>query len=153
MNLLLLATDAEIKYLPMMKPIIGSGHNTSVVTKKALTLVEVLIYCRQRKITGVVTTQAQLISKLTGENYSKEPSLTDYAGSLLTKDGIDFVFINPLETLFTLPYGKFLMSRYISKLTKPNNWWKATEFSWEVATPASLDSLLTRFKTALLIAS
>jgi DNA polymerase I-like protein with 3'-5' exonuclease and polymerase domains len=155
MNLLFLGTEEDRKYAPRLKSIIGSGHSTYVIFVEATTLTEILVYCKTKGITGVICTQAQLIPKLSGETYAngKVPSLDAYTGSMFHKDGIDFVFINPLDHLFKVSYGTFLASRFISKLTKADSWHHATPFSWEIANESTIEKLYNYFSTAYAIAA
>jgi DNA polymerase I-like protein with 3'-5' exonuclease and polymerase domains len=155
MNLLFLGTEEDKAYLPRLKPLVGVGHVTSISLTLATTLAEILFICKKKEITGVICTQAALIYKFTGElqiGKKKLPSLDAYSGSLFTKDGVDFVFINPLKHLVSVPYGSLLTGRYISKLTKPNKWLHATPFTWEIATAATLDHLYAKFSSAFAIA-
>lgn len=153
MNLLFLGTTEDEKHVYHLKPIIGVGHVTKVITQRATTLTEILVYCKKHLITGVITTQANLIEKLSGEDYgNKSPSLDNYAGSMFYRDGIEFLFVHPLEHVNTVPFGTFLLTRYISKLTKPEEWYTSTPFTWEIATELSIERLYEQFKAATLLA-
>lgn len=157
-NLLFLGTPEDEPFLPRLKGIIKHTGSTYVVTKPVTTLIEVVMYCQKRGITGIICTQAALIPKLSGLTIDasgkkpKLPSLDNYAGSYFLHSGIEWVFMNPLKHLMTVSYGTFLAKRYISKLTNPESWYKATEFSWEVATASTLERLYQRFSAAQLIA-
>jgi DNA polymerase I-like protein with 3'-5' exonuclease and polymerase domains len=152
MNILFLGTEEDNPYLHGLKPLIGVGHSTKVILQRVTTLAEVQHYCAKHKITAVITTQAQLIPKLSGEDYgNKTPSLDNYAGSLFLKAGIEYLFVHPLAHTITVPYGTFLLSRYISKITSPLSWKSTTEFSWEIATPQTIEALYERFKAATLL--
>ena len=69
-----------------------------------------------------------------------QPSIDNYAGSLFRKDGIEVVIVSPLHQLISVPYGKFLTSRYISKLTNPGAWIKPPAFNWCVLTPSNIEA-------------
>ena len=153
MNLLFLGTEQDKPYLHNLKSMIGIGNHCKVILTKATTLIEITQYCKHHSITGVITTQAHLIEKLTGEDYgNKSPSLDNYAGSLFKRDIIDWVLVHPLAHVNTVPYGKFLLTRYISKLITPERWYTSTEFSWEIATESNIGAIYERFKTATLLA-
>lgn len=153
MNLLFLGTSADEPYLSRLKPILGVGNHCKVITQKATTLVEIQLYCKKNAITGVICTQAHLIEKLTHENYgTKTPSLDNYAGSYFNQDGVEWVFVHPLAHTVTVPFGTFLIQRYISKLISPEKWYTATPFSWEIANESTLAALYERFSTSPLIA-
>ena len=153
MNLLYLGTAADTNYLHLLKPLLGVGNSCKVILTPATTWAEIGLYCKKHDITGVICSQAAFIPRVTGEDYgSKAPSIDNYAGSLVTKAGISVVFVNPLEHIITVPYGKFLLTRYITKLTQKESWYKSTEFSWEVVSQTNVESLYNLFQTAALIA-
>jgi len=153
MNLLFLGTAEDEAYLHKLKPIVGVGNHTKVVLQKATTLAEIELYCNKHSITGVICTQANLIQKLTGEDYgNKIPSLDNYAGSLFKRNGIEWVFVHPLAHTITVPFGNFLLSRYITKLIYADRWYTSTPFSWEVATEATIGALYERFTQAVILA-
>lgn len=160
MNLLFLGTAADapdgrgsVGYLHKLKPLIGVGNTCRVLVTPATTWTEVKIYCQKHEITGVICTQAALIERLTGEDYkNKLPSIDNYAGSLFNRDGINVVFVHPLARTITVPYGSFLLGRYISKLVNPTKWVTAPEFTWEVLTPSTAELLYDRFQSAILCA-
>ncbi len=153
MNLLFLGTEADKPYLHKLKSPIGIGNSCKLMLTPATTLIEITSYCKKNNITGVICTQANLIAKLTGEDYgNKSPSLDNYAGSFFIRDNIEFVFVHPLAHTITVPYGIFLLNRYISKITQPSSWYTSTTFSWEIATPKNIGDLYERFKEATLLA-
>jgi len=153
MNLLFLGTADDEPYLPRLKPLVGVGTFVKVITQRATTLAEIILYCRKNNITAVATTQAQLIEKLTHEDYQgKTPSLDNYAGSYFSHSDISWVFVHPLAHTITVPFGTFLLQRYISKLVAPDSWYTSTPFSWEVANESSIGALYEKFKTATLLA-
>ena len=152
MNLLFLGTPDDESYAYKLKSIIGAGNPCKVILQKATTLIEITHYCQKHSITGVICTQPQLIEKLTGEDYgTKTPSLDNYAGSLFTRDGIEWVFVHPLAHTITVPFGNYLLSRYISKLIYPDRWYTSTPFSWEIVSEKSIGALYERFSQATIL--
>jgi len=152
MNLLFLGTELDKPYLHKLKPIIGVGNPCKLILQKATTLIEITTYCKKHGITGVICTQPQLIQKLTGEDYGKKlPSLDNYAGSLFDKEGITWVFVHPLAHTISVPFGGFLLHRYISKLTAPDTWYTSTKFSWEIVNENTIGVLYERFSQATLL--
>lgn len=153
MNLLFLGTAEDVPYLPRLKPIIGVGHSTRVITQPASTWTEILFYCRKHSITGIFCTQSSFIERVTQENYErKTPSLDTYAGSLISRDGIEVVFLPPLPLMVKADHVPFLISRFVSKLTNPKSWHSSTKFSWEIANEATLPTLYERFSSAFAMA-
>lgn len=97
----------------------------------AQTFYEIESYCASRKITAVVTTSPYILAKLLDKDTDKKaPSIDNYAGSVFTRHGIEYLIVSPLEQLVTVPYGKMLTTRYISKLVYPAKWVKVPEFNW-----------------------
>jgi len=153
MNLLFLGTEQDKPYLHKLKPIIGVSNHCKVILTKATTLFEITTYCKLHNITGVICTQPQLIEKLTGEDYgNKAPSLDNYAGSFFQRGEIQWVLVHPLAHTITVPFGSFLLARYISKLIAPEKWYTSTEFSWEIVNESTVGAIYERFKAATLLA-
>ena len=137
-NTLLLCTQDDVKYLPAMKPLMQHEGSTFVCNEIMSTVSELKIYCARKAVTKVFCTQEKLIPRLTGSYVTgaKEGTLSDYAGSYFQQGDLEIVFLNPLAQLFTVPYGKFLASRFISKLHAPHKWFPSIEFSWKLFSPA-----------------
>lgn len=129
-------------YLTYLKPCVGSA-TTFVRLEKVDTLTQVAMYCHKKGVTRVISSSTSLLEKLLHWDRRAAAKLSNYAGSYFTiptldKNGtIEIVFIPPLKQLVTVPYGQFMAKRFISKLTKPESWYKATEFSWELLTASN----------------
>jgi DNA polymerase I-like protein with 3'-5' exonuclease and polymerase domains len=137
-SLLFLGTPNDRAYLPRLKGCVGSAK-VFLSTEPIQTLYEVKSYCAKRGITGVITTSPILLQKLLPQSDSqKTPSIDNYAGSLFIKDAIEYVIINPLDHLISVPYGEFLIRRYISKLTLKDKWLPQPQFSWAILNQSSL---------------
>ena len=136
-NILFLGTYDDKPYLSYLKGCVGNAK-VSLSIEPIQTVTEVIVTCKQRNITGVISTNRTLLTKLLGaEGERKSPSLDNYTGSFFTRDGIDIVFIDPLEHFIKVTYGKFLTKRFISKLVNPEVW-QLTEgigFSWSIIKP------------------
>lgn len=154
-NCLFLGTPEDKEYVPYLKSLF-SGKTTYVVCGgeiKYLTMLE--LYCSKREITGVVCTDREILSKLLAEvgNIRSNPSLDDYQGSVFTYKSVEIVFISPLKQLFTVPYGKFIAQRFISKVTQPTTWAEPTAFSWTLLKPENIDHVYENFSHAYAIAA
>lgn len=135
-RVLLLGTPADTSYLPYLK---GCVNGASVVVKTiagSVTKAEVLLFCKQRKISKVLTTSVPFLRTILSWDKKKAPSLDAYSGSYFSlpsldnpDEAIEVVFIPPLKQLVTVPYGKFITSRYITKLTEPDKWFTPSEFN------------------------
>jgi DNA polymerase I-like protein with 3'-5' exonuclease and polymerase domains len=152
MNKLFLGTYEDKSYLAYLKSYFN-GHVTYTVTDPVDTLMQLQMYCSKRNINGVVSTNKNVLIKLLAlqGNNKTSVSLDDYSGSLFTYQGIEIVFIKPLKQFFTVSYGKFLAARFISKITRPQEWRESTKFVWEVGTPENFERLYELYKSAFLI--
>lgn len=151
---LFLGTSEDKSYVPYLKGMFN-GLDTYVSTATWELLTQLEMYCTERKVTGVVSTNISILSKLLAlsGNIKTSPSLADYAGSLFTYRGIDIVFINPLKQLFTVPYGKFIAERFISKIAAPGAWSEPTRFTFDLPKPTQLQEFYDYFSQAYAIAA
>lgn len=140
-------------YVPYLKALVGVSK-VWVLTTPITTITEVVMYCKSRGITGVFSTNTLLLSRLlsTIGNPKSKPSLDDYAGSYFTHQDIEFVFIHPLKQLITVPYGKFITKRLISKLTEPESWYEVPKFNFEILSASNEASIFARYQNAIAIA-
>lgn len=152
-NALFLGTSDDEEYVPMLKHMFN-GVNTYVLTAPIEFLTHLEMYCVKRNITAVVSTNLSILQKLvaTQGNPRTNPSLADYQGSLFTYKNLEVVFISPLRQLFTVPYGKFIAERFISKVVAAKTWPEPTEFKWNIFTPENLESTYNEFSKAYAIA-
>lgn len=151
-TLLFLGTEYDTTFLPRLKILVGTA-TVFVSLNPIQTIAEVILYCKKRNITGIITTNTTLLAKLLyREGNRKQPSLDAYAGSYFKRDGIEIVFINPLEQLVSVPYGSFLAHRFISKLTEPASWPRASEFTWELLEPSNIEAIFNSYQEATIIA-
>lgn len=139
-SLLFVGTQADKPFLPYLKGCVGTAK-VFLITSDVSTFYEVASYCKSREITKVITTSLTLLTKLLPSSTSrKQPSIDNYAGSLFKRDGLEIVILNPLAQLLSVAYGKFLTSRYVSKLISPDKWITPPTFSWCVLTPSNIEA-------------
>lgn len=151
-NAVFIGTEADQPFFPHLKQMFGPV-STYVTTAPFELLTQLEMYCAKRSITRVVTTSTELLTKLVNTP-GTNPSLSDYAGSFFQHKGIDIVFVDPLQQLVTVPYGKFITERFISKLVYPDKWQEPTKFTFEVAdTPAKLQAAYNDLASAYAIAT
>jgi DNA polymerase I-like protein with 3'-5' exonuclease and polymerase domains len=149
-SFLFLGTEADRSYLPYLKPHL-KGNKCFVDLKPVSTIAEVELYARSaaRGITGVISTSQSLLDRFTGKHNS---SLDSYSGSYFKRNGIEYVFVNPLEQVNTVSYGNFLLERFTSKLVNPSKWLSTPEFNWCILTPARADKEFILFEAQNVIA-
>jgi len=152
-------TSQDKSFLPHLKACVGS---TLVMLRldTITTVSQVQLYCKTKHITKVISTSIPLLKKLLDwTNSRSSPSLSNYAGSYFTlppldKDGdeIEVVFINPLKHIATVPQGRFMATRLITKLTKQDTWFKPTAYrGFTLLTEDNYSSFLATFDSAFLI--
>lgn len=150
---LFLGTSDDFEYRYHLKGMFN-GRDTFLLFEPIQLLSQLEIYCAKRNITSVVSTNTTILLALLASqnNYKSKASLSDYAGSLFVHKGIEIVFIQPLRQLFTVPYGKFVAARFISKVAAPDSWQEPTQFNWTLATPANIEDIYAQFSSAFAIA-
>lgn len=152
MRLFFLGTPEDASYLPRLKGCVGTA-SVSYSLEPVTTWTEVLHHCNKKEIKHVFTTSAQLLKILLHrQNEKKAPAISNYAGSMFHRDGIDIVIVNPLPQLVTVPYGEHLLRRYVSKLTEAASWVESTPFDWCILTASNIESYYDLYKTAFAIA-
>src|SRR6267378_683091 len=152
-TLLLLCTPEEENYLPRLKSMVGVA-TVYISCKPVYTLAEIVLSCKKKNISGVLTTNTFVLSKLLSSigNPKNNPSLDNYAGSYIKYQDIEFVFLPPLEQLITVPYASFITKRFISKLTESETWDEVPPFSFEILTASNEAQYFNLFSNAIAIA-
>jgi DNA polymerase I-like protein with 3'-5' exonuclease and polymerase domains len=152
-NCLFLGTYEDATYTSHLKGMF-SGYTTYVCTEPIELLSHLKIYCNKRGIKYIVSTNTKILAKLLElqGSYKVKPSLSNYEGSFFEWEGLEIVFISPLSQLFTVTYGKFLASRYISKLIDKSSWREATPFKWTILDHSNIESIYDEFYSAYAIA-
>jgi predicted nucleotidyltransferase len=156
-TLLHLGTPADADFQHRLAGL-TAGQNVAWKSKLAtpLTVTDLEAVCAKTPggIDGIVCSNQEFLEKLlyqqpdfVAPNNRRGITLDDYQGSLLhtVRAKIPVVFINPLENLVTLPYATPAAKRFISKLSKPEKWYEATPFTWEVAREDTIESRYTRW--------
>lgn len=129
--ILLFFTTDDMSYIAHFKPLLV-GFKAAVIEKTPDTISHLEHYANSIKCTKVITTNAGLLNLLIQSRATKRQSLDDWAGSIYERNGISYLFLNPLRQFYSVPYGKFLAERFVSKFTKPSAWPRTSPFSWEI---------------------
>jgi DNA polymerase I-like protein with 3'-5' exonuclease and polymerase domains len=151
-SLFFLGTAEDQAYLPRLKPLVGVA-SVSYSLEPITTWVEVKKHCEKKGITQIFTTSSTLLQILLfRQGEKKKPSLDSYAGSIFHRDGYEILIVNPLSHILKVQYGAFLLSHYLSKFTRPEEWSAGIgKFNWRIGTPANLSEIYVRFQSAQLI--
>ena len=75
-------------------------------------------------------------------------SRANYAGSLFTIAGVDFVILPTAKALVAVGHAVHVMSTYVQKLTKPHAWMPQPEFVWTSITDQNANTLLAEYHSA-----
>jgi DNA polymerase I-like protein with 3'-5' exonuclease and polymerase domains len=151
-RLLFVGTRQDEPYLQRLKPCIGTA-SCAVVLETPSTLYELDAVARAKNADAIITTSSALLSRLVNlTGGRRKPSIDNYAGSLFTSHDREIVILNPLEQLITVPYGQFLTSRYVSKLTARKSWPVAPQFNWTILEPSNAEELFEKFSHAYILA-
>jgi DNA polymerase I-like protein with 3'-5' exonuclease and polymerase domains len=150
-TVLLHITAGEDSYLPILKGILKGRLTVKLSNKVPTGFYDMVIDAKRVGATRIATTSPKLLSYLLGVP-KKLPSTDDYAGSIIEKAGMEFLILPPLEQLVTVPYGKFLATRFWKKYYDPSDWLSLPKFSWELFVPENFESLLSVCNNATFIA-
>jgi DNA polymerase I-like protein with 3'-5' exonuclease and polymerase domains len=146
-------TFQDKQYLPLLKGCVGAV-TTHLRLDEVTTIAQVKMGCKAKHVNRIISTSIPLLKKLLYWDKRAAPSLDDYAGShfILPDSDIEVVFIKPIKHLATVPFGKFMATRLITKLTKPEKWYKPTEFKgYHLLTPDNEGLYYSNFEDAFLI--
>lgn len=142
--------EVDTKLVPRLQEMVGAhkvrGAWTNVEYFSAL-----VAYVHKFELDCLIVTNPELLPVIMnqvpgfrpplGKNGKvKKLSMNNYHGSLVTipaaavnrKQDLEILFLNPLIHLHRVPEAPMIFKRFISKLTKPESWFPASRFTWEV---------------------
>lgn len=142
-GVLLLLEPEELELAGKLNPFFNGVPAQLFNTRKTKldTVTELTLACKKRGITSVITNLTYILQKLLPEGPArKNAKVTNYAGSIIKFDGVEFLIIGSLKRLRTVPYEEFVVRTYISKIVSPQKWRTTTEFNWKlIRTQADFD--------------
>lgn len=132
-KLLFIASKEDENYFHRFSSL-ASGSSVPVFTGRIETASEIVLAAKKMKADAIITTREDFLKKLLPPGREKKAKISNYAGSLIptSVDGLDVLVLNPLSHLYSVPYGEWLMKRFLSKVTEPNKWRKVSKFNWKV---------------------
>lgn len=160
MKILLVTDGFGESYIPNFQRLPSLFGHKVVQTMKAQTnTASLAAVCKAIKADAVLINcsiflKAALydLPDFTPPNSTKRITLDDYAGSFMRLRGeIPMVVLNPFDRLVTVPHERFVVDRYVSKLTKAHKWWKQTKFQWQMVEEHNVTEILARLEAARLI--
>lgn len=153
-TILLLICPGEEKYLTTLKPLFSGKINIQISNVVPTTVMEVVLTAREKNCSGVATTSSKLLQLIMGSAKGRgNPSIDDYAGSLIERYGMEFLLLPPMEQLFTITYTKFLYARYMDKYIHPERFIPMPEFTHEIFDPKDTDRWIEEADNATFIAN
>jgi DNA polymerase I-like protein with 3'-5' exonuclease and polymerase domains len=134
MKIQFIGTEEDKPFLYNLTNALGSHSNISCSLRKFELLSEISTLYKSKGVTHIITTQEWLIPRVFPTANKVSQKLSDYAGSYKYVEQYDLwiLFIPPLRQCVTVAYGSFLLERYISKITKPNNWLPTIPFTYSL---------------------
>ena len=161
MNLLFLGDryrrdEDHLHHLQRIPAISGHSMKTGMAPRNNAT--EVAVLAKQHKIDAVITSQQSLLEaalRATADFVPPKGSIKidNFAGSILELPyGIPLLIVAPLDRLQTVAYEKWVLNRFLSKLTQPEKWFPQTKFQWKQVTEQNFDECLLAICNADLVA-
>lgn len=152
-------TADDEKFLPLLKPML-IGHRTVLRKEIPLSATQIEIDFKNTGAVGCMSTSPLMLQMCLGWKGRKQPSLNDFFGSIISlnrklepfKNPMEVLFLNPLMNIVTTNAGRFLFSRFISKLTSPDKWFFPSEFIWDEITPQNFQEVLKDVQSAEMVA-
>jgi hypothetical protein len=154
-KLLHIATPEDGEYLDSFAKLsVFRGHQVAVARRATIrTSADVAVLMKSVAADAVLCTNETALKLILEAQYDYIPpntrrgvTLDDYAGSVLTLHAIpgvtkeaELLVLNPPKQLYTVAEAPFVFERFISKLTKPQDWLPALPFQWRLYDPSVED--------------
>jgi len=143
--------DSYVHHIQRMAAVRGVDLAVSYTPRESAA--DLALVAKKHGCDAVATTQLGLLKAALAQSVDfipskKQPTLDAYAGSVLDLPlyGMELLILNPLERLLSVPYEKFIVNRYLSKITLPGGWFPQSKFRWVQVTEQNsqecLDALL-----------
>lgn len=146
-QLLLVISRADRAFLPQVKSLFA-GLSVYVRTDSeefAGSFLQLKNFIKQHGITKVISSSPWLLTKLRPER--THLTLDAFAGSLISHEGVSYLFIDPLEHILTVKHGRFMAARYLSKFLKPEVWLEPSRFNWTKLDASNFQAALDKLST------
>lgn len=147
--ILLLVTPEDVPYLGQLKELF-KNRQAFFIHQNPDSSAEIAHYAKSRKCKYVITTNRLVLNQVV--QAFKPQSLDDWNGSIYESMGITYLFLNPFKQFYTVPYGRFVAERLISKIINPRAWKKTPEFTWELAKPETVNTWYKLYSQCIAIA-
>src|SRR5258708_3351859 len=148
--ILLMVTPFDEPYLSTLKPLL-KGRKTYAISADPDSHAEIELYARSKGNKYIISTNSGVLNQVIESQ--RHQKLDDWAGSLYERNGITYLFLNPLRQLYSVSYGRFLADRFLSKIIQPSLWPRTPSFSWELARVETIERWFHLFSQTVLIAN
>lgn len=148
--LLIMSTPFDDPYIGSLRPLLA-GRRVLQISANPDSHHEIGLYAKSKGIKYIISTNPTVLNKVVDSG--KSESLDNWAGSLYERDGLTYLFLNPLKQLYSVPYGRFITERFLSKILHPGKWMRTPEFSWEPARLDNIEKWYSLFSKCIAIAS
>jgi len=166
MKLFLAASFEDASYLPQFATLVRGKTATAVKfkTETPTMYAQFIQWLKHYESDAVVITNQVVLEFVLNAQLDFRPpnnrrgiTLNDYQGSLLEirvgDRRIPAVVLNPLQHLITVPYGKFLAERWLSKILQPEKWMPDIPFKWKLVEIKNAESVVGMLSRARLISA
>lgn len=147
--ILLMTTPFDDPYIGSLRPLFHNRRALQISANPA-NYHEISLYAKSKGCKYVVSTNPVVLNKVVDSG--RNESIDSWQGSLFERDGLTYLFLNPLKQLYSVPYGRFIAERFLSKILSPSKWPKTPPFSWEPARSDTIEQWYRVFATSILIA-
>ena len=127
--ILLWVSQEDKPYVSKMAPMFG-GAKVAPYSEPLDSLHVLVAKLKQKGFGYVVTTREDVLHKLLPPGRVKKASITNYTGSIIPFDGVEFLILPPLKQLVTVEYADWMFRHLIKKVTEPQKWRMTSEFRW-----------------------
>lgn len=148
--ILLMTTPFDDPYVGSLRPLFKT-RKAYQISLNPDNYHEIGLYAKSKGIKYVISTNPVVLNKVVDSG--KNESLDNWQGSLFERDNLTYLFLNPLRQLYSVPYGRFIAERFVSKITNPASWPKTPAFAWEPARPDTIQRWFDLFSNSCLIAA
>lgn len=132
-------SEEDRPYLPVVKSIVQGRAQCYLDNSRPILLTDYLMKSRARNNAAIVSTSEALLQLVFP--FADNPKISEYAGSFTERQGIWFLFVDPLANLVTTSIGKFIFQRFLDKIVAPELWLLEPVFKWELFQPSRLEYL------------
>lgn len=152
-------TDECRRHSSRLNEMLG-GFNVKAAFGTFKHAAQVCAMIRKLQLDSIIVTDAELLKSLLalvpdfitprGKNgVELKLSMNDYHGSFIHLEEAwtgagrpcDLLFLNPLDHLVKVPEAPFIFKRFISKVTKPQQWAAQPKFNWEILDDSNCDDV------------